>query len=300
MTIAVSTSVQVKRDASKSYALFLGCAIPSSQIFVERAFRLLAEKLGIRVIDLEGATCCPDPEISKIVSYEAWIRIAARNLSLAEKIRSDICVICNGCYKTLLEANMELKSSPELLREVNSSLTQIERQYSLGVEVSHVIEVLHDDFSIDDLQRRIAKSLAGLRVAIHPGCRLYRDPEKELPEKLSRLVKATGATVVNYEALRLCCGVPAMYADPQFALEHKAKAKIEGILSVRPDCVVLVCPACHDMIEKAELSFVKEEDFMPVINLTELVALGLGFKPEEIGMDVHRIPTNKVIEKIGL
>ena len=61
----------------------------------------------------------------------------------------------------------------------------------------------------------------------------------------------------------------------------------------------VVCPACHDLIEKAQLSFLTEEEFIPVINLTELIALGLGFKPEEIGTDIHRISVRKATEKMG-
>ena len=126
-------------------------------------------------------------------------------------------------------------------KEVNVSLAQIERPCNLGV--NHLVEVLHDDFSVDALQNRIVKSLTDLRAAIHPGCRLYRDPAKDLPKKLGRLVEATGASLVDYDALKLCCGVPAMYADPQFALEQRARAKVEDILAVKPDCIAGSMPS---------------------------------------------------------
>jgi heterodisulfide reductase subunit B len=37
-----------------------------------------------------------------------------------------------------------------------------------------------------------------------------------------------------------------------------------------------------------------------MLNLMELMALGLGFKPQEIGLDKHRIKTDSLIVKLGL
>jgi len=280
----------------KRYGLFLGCTIPASQIFVEKAMRLVGAKLGIDLLELKGTTCCPEPEISKTVSYDAWLRVAARNLSIAEQTANALCLICSGCYATFARANKAL-GDPDTLNAINNELRVIERSYSRNVEVKNVIELLHDEVGIDILKRHFVKRMDNIRVAVHPGCRILH--EKDLTEKMNKLITATGASLVEWKAREMCCGVPSMYNDPEFALNQRAKIKVEGLRSVRPDCVALVCPACYDMLEKAGISFLEPDELIPIVNLVELVALAMGFSADQIGMDLHRIQISPLLDKIG-
>ena len=279
----------------KRYSLFLGCTIPASQIFVEKAMKLVGEKLGIELKDVEGATCCPEPEISKTVSYDGWLRVAARNLSLAEQSTNAMCLICSGCYATFSKANKAL-SNPETLKEINNQLHLVKRSYNHGVKVMNVIELLHDDIGIEKLKASFVKHMDSIRIATHPGCRILH--ENTLVQKMTDLIMATGASVVEWKEQEMCCGVPSMYNDPEFALNERAKRKVEGVKGVGPDCMVVVCPACYDMLEKAEISFIDPEQFIPIVNLVELLALAMGFSADEIGMDLHRIQVSPLLEKI--
>jgi heterodisulfide reductase subunit B len=280
----------------KNYSLFLGCTIPASQIFVEKAIRLVGEKLRIDLVDMRGATCCPEPEISKTVSYDGWLRVAARNLSIAEEVTNAICLICSGCYATFSRANKAL-TDPETLSDVNKRLAMIRRTYNRGVEVLNVIELFHDDVGVDELKSNFVRRLSNVEVATHPGCRILH--EKNLVEKMHALIDATGASVVKWKAQEMCCGVPSMYSDPEFALNERAKRKVEDLRDVGPDCLALLCPACYDMLEKAEISFLAPEQLIPVVNFVELVALAMGFNPDQIGMDLHRIQSSHLLEKVG-
>ena len=66
------------------YTLFLGCMIPYRYPFIEKASRLVLDKLGLKVFDIEGFTCCPDPTGVKPMNYLTWLSVAARNLAVAE------------------------------------------------------------------------------------------------------------------------------------------------------------------------------------------------------------------------
>jgi heterodisulfide reductase subunit B len=280
----------------KRYSIFLGCTIPASQIFVEKAIRLVGKKLGIDLPDVQGATCCPEPEISKTVSYDGWLRVAARNLSIAEQSSNALCLICSGCYATFWKANKAL-SNPETLIEINNQLRTIKRSYNHGVEVLNIIELLHDDIGIDKLKNYFVKRMNNVEIAIHPGCRILH--EKNLVEKMKTLITAMGGSIIEWKAQEMCCGVPSMYNDPEFALNERARRKVEDMRGVAPDCLVLVCPACYDMLEKAEISFLEPEQLIPIVNLVEMLALAMGFSPDEIGMDLHRIQVSPLLEKIG-
>jgi len=280
---------------NKKYGVFLGCTISAMQIFVEKALRLLGEKFSMQLIDLEDATCCPEPEISKTISYEAWLRIAARNLSLCEKISNKLCVICNGCYHTFKKAN-EALSDEKLLKEVNDKLSIIGKSYNGAVKVKNFIEIMHDDIGLENLKGKLKRELSRIKVCIHPGCRLLEEPR--LVSGLEDLVKATGASIIEWTAEKMCCGVPAMYTDSEFALENRAKRKLLNLKDVKPDCLIVICPACYDMLEKAEISYLEPEEYIPIINIVELLAYAVGYSPEDIGFDLHRIPLDNFLSKV--
>ena len=288
---------------NKKYALFLGCTIAASQIFVEKALRLIGQKLGIDFAEPEELTCCPEPEVSKTVSYDAWIRVAARNLSLCEKVADKLCVVCSGCYHTFYKANEALKESPELRERVNEKLRSVNKSYNATVDVRNFIELIHDDYGIENTAKDFRRSLKGLRIAVHPGCRLISaesldKPERSLLHKLDNLVKATGASLIEWEGKLMCCGIPAMYNDPEFALENRAKVKVMALQKAKPDAVVVICPACYDMIEKAAIASLEPDQLFPLINVVELIAYALGFSADEIGFDLHRIPLDPFLAKI--
>jgi heterodisulfide reductase subunit B len=88
-----------------------------------------------------------------------------------------------------------------------------------------------------------------------------------------------------------------MYNDPEFALEKRANSKVVALKKVKPDAVVVICPACYDMIEKAVIASLEPEEHFPIINVVELLAYALGFSSDDIGFDLHRAPLDLFIEK---
>ncbi|MFH7860276.1 MAG: heterodisulfide reductase-related iron-sulfur binding cluster, partial [Candidatus Aenigmatarchaeota archaeon] len=80
----------------KSYAIFWGCTIPIMQPYVEKATRLVFEKLNVKLVEMIGATCCPEPEISRLSDLKYWRIIAIRNLTIAEEMGLNVLTLCNG------------------------------------------------------------------------------------------------------------------------------------------------------------------------------------------------------------
>ncbi|MFX1404355.1 MAG: CoB--CoM heterodisulfide reductase iron-sulfur subunit B family protein, partial [Promethearchaeota archaeon] len=278
----------------RNYALFLGCYIPSMQPFAEASLRRIAPLLKIKLIDMEGATCCPVPEIVRLADHDTWLYVSARNLALAECLGEDILALCNGCWETLYEVREAIANDPELLMEVNSHLSLIDKSVEGKVKVKHFLEVIVEDVGLQLLKASIKKPLSKLKVGIQYGCKLYKSPASKFISYFDDIIETLGVKVIEYGAEKLCCGFPLSLYSMDEAMEERAKFKLAKMQEAKVDCMVTVCPGCFDVLEKAQL-LLKRQGLhydIPMLTLTELMALSLGFRPQEIGVDKHRVKTD--------
>jgi heterodisulfide reductase subunit B len=291
-----------RSETPKEYAAFLGCVIPFRIPSVEVAARKVFERLGVRLRDLPGLSCCPEPITSRMVDYRAYLTLSARNLAIAEKAGLDLVTVCNGCYETLVEANEALKDD-ETRENANGLLSEFDHRYNGGVKVKHVVEVL-DEIGEDRIKEQVSRPLH-LRAALQYGCHLFRCVEGEdiwrKPDMMKSLTKMTGAEVLEYGLERLCCGYPTMTHRRDFSLEHRLLPKMRRIQGAGADCVVHVCPAC---IVQFESGLVLLRKFgasfqLPMIHLIELIALSMGITGEELALDVHRSPVMDLARRLA-
>jgi heterodisulfide reductase subunit B/NAD-dependent dihydropyrimidine dehydrogenase PreA subunit len=285
-------------ENTRDYIFFWGCTIPGRFPFLEKSLRLVLDELGVKYREIEGFTCCPEKFLIETLSEEAWYLTAARNLALAEKHGGDLLVACNGCYSTFRSAISAFNSSAELRREVSKRLEEIGLQYSFRSSVHHVVEVLHDKIGPDVISRRVSRRLDGIRVGVHNGCQILRptpivridDPLR--PVKLDRLVECLGATSLDYESKLTCCGEALGRSGNPDESTSSARLKLLELTMLSADAMVVVCPACFQQFETQQMVIQKDMEGMniPVFYYTELAGLALGFSPEEMGLDMHRIP----------
>ena len=124
------------------YSIFLGCVIPNRLPQIEAATRLVAPKLGIELVEMEGASCCPAPGVIKSFDIDTWLSITARNIALSEENGLDILVMCNGCYGTLIAGVHELKD-PTTRKRINKILKDTGHQVKGTATAKHLVEVLY-------------------------------------------------------------------------------------------------------------------------------------------------------------
>ena len=284
-----------------AYDLFLGCVIPARLPFLEASSRKVFEKLGIKLNDVDGFSCCPDPTGIELLDHKTWLALGARNLSLSNK-NGGIVSFCSGCVETLKGVNYYIRKDPTLKDEVNKILKNVGKKYNGTTNVKHFAEVLYEN--IDKVRENVVHPLNGFKVAVHYGCHYLRpseiinwdDPFE--PITIDEIVRALGADSIDYDLKMECCGNPLDKSDKEISLQM-IDNKLKSIQESGANCVTLVCPACFQQYDfnQRELSKDKEVGYnFPVFYLSELVALAFGFKPEELGLNFHRVRASSLLE----
>jgi len=287
------------------YAYFPGCVGQDSCAELDVSTKLIAEELGIELVELTDATCSGAGFVQD-VDYELARVLNARTFAMAEKLGLDILTVCSTCQFNLDRANTELKTDPALLAEVNGMLAEVGMKYTGNVEIKHLLWVLVNEVGLGALQRRVKVDLSDLNVASFYGCQLirpgtmhkYDDPDR--PEYFEKLIAALGAKPVDYEGRKKCCGFPITFVNENASMTMNAKNMVEA-KEHGADIMATSCPLCHinlDMYQGRAEKVAGERIDLPVLHLPQLVGLAIGISPERLRVKRHLVSTKEALAKI--
>lgn len=292
-------------STEKKYVPFFGCMISVKYPQFEAAVRKTAPKVGMKLKDLEGFTCCPDPIYFKSSDKLTWLTIAARNLCIAEEAGLDIITMCSGCTATLSETRYHLARDEALKAKVNERLKKIGKEYKGTVSVRHIVTVLRDDIGLENVAASVVKPLTDLRVAVHYGCHLLKpskimnvdDPDR--PTILERLLESIGAEPIQHEANLLCCGKACMEPDMPVEMTYDI---LNSIKKAGVDCMGLICPTCFDAYDLGQIKIarqLKTKFDIPIVYYFQLLGLAQGLSPEDMGLNYHKIMPEPMLAKVA-
>ena len=240
--------------------------------------------------------------------------VNARNIALAEALNLPLLTHCSTCQGVLGHVDERLKAAqrdrPDYVAQVNQ-LLQNEggcSPYQGSTDVKHLLWALVSDFGLDNLQQRVMRKLSGLKCAAFYGCYLLRAQEQMPyddpfnPVALENVFRTVGATPVVYPGRTQCCGWPiSSYATEQsFQLAGK---HIQAAIAAGADCLVTPCPLCHLNLDsrQPEVEQVMGAKLgLPVLHLSQLVALAVGVPPAELGLDRHVVSTRSLLAKLNV
>lgn len=288
------------------YALFLGCTIPARSRNYELSARKVAEEMGIEFVDVERFICCGFPV--KSADLKSAMVLGAYNLALAEEKGLDLCALCSSCTSALAEVAHHLSHDEAMKEEINESLSRVGLKYEGGVKVRHFARVLYEEIGQDEIKKHLKTSLKGLKVASHYGCHYLKPSEiqgdfdnLEDPFTLDKLVAITGAEVVDYANKIRCCGGPVLPVDENTSLAV-AKQKLDDIAAAGANVINLVCPFCsvmYDSNQKGIESQFETSYNLPVLYLTQILGLAMGFERKELGLNLNVVKTKGLSELIA-
>jgi len=288
------------------YALFLGCTAPIRARNYEISTRLVAKRLGIDLVDVDGFSCCGFP--IQAMDDETARLMAARNIMLAEENNLDIVTLCSACTAMLTEVSKQLREQEAYRKEVNKKLESLGRRAKGVATVKHVVRMLYEDIGPARIEKSLTRDLSGLKIASHYGCHYLKPSEvyegfdnPEDPKTLDEMIGATRAQCLYYEERLQCCGGAVVGIDERLALSM-AREKLGHAKEAKADAIVLMCPFCGIMYDanqrKIESNFELELG-VPVLYYPQLLGLGLGFTPDQLGFKMNSVKTEALKEKIG-
>lgn len=289
----------------KHLSLFWGCTIPGRFPFIERATRAALERMGVGIVDVAGFTCCPETTLVKTADENAYYLTAARNLAVAERAGYPLLTPCNGCYSTFKSVLADLAKDRHLTRRVNDQLSEFDLQLRGGLEVWHMVEWMSEDVGPAALAKMVEKPLWGMRIAVHYGCHMLR-PSPAIrwdsptgPTKFEELLKALGATVVDYRSRMDCCGGALDRVGERRTALAMCANKLDNALAQGADALVVSCPSCFQQFDLNQAALLRESrpTGLPVFYITELAAMAFGLDIGPPHSNAHRVSIEPFMEK---
>ena len=285
----------------KEFAVFWGCTIPARFPFIEKATRLMFDDLGADVHELDGPHVLPRGRARQGERPRTRSTRRPRATSrIVEKAGLDVVTPCNGCYSTFKEAQSHLDA-----RTGASASAINERLAPRGPALRRR--------PADRALRRVARRRHGRRRSSRskvkkPTSGACASPSTTAATCCARSRPCAGTTRCNptkvEDARRGARRARRRLPDQDAVLRRRARPrrrarrlarvrrrKLHDLQNNDVDALVVVCPSCFQQFDlnQAALQRANEDVNVPVLYLSELIALAYGHAPEEIGLDMHRV-----------
>lgn len=287
------------------YAYYPGCSLGATAAAYEMSTRLVAERLGLVLQEIDDWNCCGATEYFSLNSIPAY-SLVARNLSLAtEQGVPDLVAPCSACFLNLHKTDKYMGQYADLKAKVNQALAAGGLHYEPGtLHVRHLLDVIVEDVGYEALAKQVQKPLKGLRVAPYYGCLIVRpdsDYNPEYPTHLDQLLRALGATVVDFPLKTHCCGghMTQISEDTAYELIRRIVA---NAADYKADAIVTICPMCQLNLDAYQPQVNHKFNTaynLPVLFFTQMIGLAMGFGTDELGIGREIVSANEALRRIG-
>lgn len=271
-----------------------GCSLLGSSREFDESARAVLKALDVELVEVPDWNCC-GASSAHVLNHELSLALPARILALAEQAGlTEILAPCAACSNRLLSAQQELAKHPEKVAEIEKA---IELPYKGTVKIVNILEVL--DRLKDSIAAKTVKPFAK-KVASYYGCLLVRPARvvnfdrPEDPQSMDLMVKAVGATPVEWPFKTECCG--AAFSVTRTDIVAKLSGKlVKDAVTRGAEAIVVACPMCHSNLDlrRGEINeYLGEKHGIPAMFITQVIGLALGLEPTALGLQRHMVPVD--------
>jgi heterodisulfide reductase subunit B len=314
-----------KEIAADNYFYVRSCVRQNFFPASEKAFlRILKEELQKDVYENPSHTTCTGIGYhTDIVPFDTAMTVIARQFALMTEAGYEnfvsSCITSFGLYSEVLETWHHFPEVEERAREYLYKATKREFQKPKNlVHASDVIFRFRKEIS-EKGKYRLVDRLTGepLKIVEHIGCHYSKMfPSKgvggaEYPYVLVGMIEEWGGEVIDYAERRHCCGFGfrqyLVQANRGFSIAC-SKKKFESMAPYKPDMILTNCPGCPMFLDRWQYAIAEMEGRtygpdghgIPVMTYEELAGLVLGYDPWDLGLQVHQVPAEPFLDKIGI
>ncbi len=290
----------------------------------ELYLKILRDDLGKDIFDdARQTTCTGIAYHSGIIPFETIMTVVARQFSLMNDAGYEnfvvSCVTSFGIYTEILET---WKHHPEQERETREALMRATgKTFTIPKNLVHASDLIYkfrNEIALKAKYRLTDKSTGTpLKVVDHIGCHYAKIFPKEgiggaeFPYVLAGMIDEWGGAQVDYPERRHCCG----FGFRQYLLKSNrsysvsnTKLKLDSMLPYKPDLIIANCPGCTFFLDRWQyvISEMEGKTYgmngygIPVLTYEELAGLLLGYNPWDIGLQVHQVTVEPLLDKIGI
>jgi heterodisulfide reductase subunit B len=272
-----------------------GCSQEGTAKEYDKSLREVLKVLDVDPTEINDWSCCGATS-AHVTSHKLSLALSARNLALAEKQGlKEIFAPCAACYNRLLTSKNELQEHPEQKYEIE---TIIEEKINNIPEIYNIVNFFQK-IGKDKIAEKKKIDLKNFKAACYYGCLLVRpsginSDDSEQPNSMEEIVKATGAQTIDWNFKLECCGAAHSIARQDIVVDLSKKI-LDDAIKHGANLIVVACPMCHSNLDmrqqniKSKFSDFKE---IPVLYLSEILGLALGFDKKQLGIDTHFIEFN--------
>lgn len=314
-----------KEIADNDYFYVRSCVrqnfFPGSEV----AFlRMMREELGRNVYEHPCHTTCTGIGYhADIVPLDTIMTVVARQFALMTEAgyRNFVpsCITSFGIYTEVLDTWHNFPRVEDKVRKYLKQATG--REFEIPANLAHASDVIYKfrkEIAAKAKYRLINKDTGQpLKVVDHIGCHYAKMfPDKgvggaEYPYVLVGMVEEWGGEVVDYPERRHCCGFGfrqyLVQANRGYSMSCSHK-KFESMEPYKPDLILTNCPGCPMFLDKWQYAISEMEgktygpdgQGIPVFTYEELAGLILGYDPWDLGLQMHQVDTEPVLDKMGI
>ena len=285
---------------------------------------ILRNKLQKEVMeDARHTTCTGIGYHSDIVPAETIMTVVARHFALMTEAvyetMTPSCITTFGSYTEIIDTWDHHPAIEEKLQEFLWKATK--RECNKPKNLAHTSDIIYKFRNEIAIQAKYTlkdvHTGRALRGVDHIGCHYAKMfPSKgiggaEFPAVLTGMIEAWGGDPVDYPERRHCCGFGfrnyLVMANRGFSVAN-SKKKFESMQPYAPDFIVANCPGCAMFLDKWQYTISEMEGTtygtdgygIPVLTYEELTALILGYDPWEIGLQMHQVAVEPLLDKMGI
>jgi heterodisulfide reductase subunit B len=248
----------------------------------------------VDLLELPDWNCC-GASSAHVTNESLALKLAARNLAIAEKQGMDLVVPCAACYGRFKAAEKEPAEEGGPAPKWNFRVLNL-LEFIVGSGLSEKIQALKK------------RSLAGLKVVCYYGCLLVRPPKVtgarkyENPEEMDRLMELLGAESIPWSYKTDCCGGSLVLTRTDIVRRLTQKL-FDKALEAGAEAIVVACPLCQSNLDSRQEEIAREAGKryeLPILYFTELIGLAMGHKDTNKWFKRHFISPMKLLTSKGL